>query len=384
MNLDSTDFIQDFPQGGKIYLNNASVSLMPFSSIEAMKNFLVNYSAKGPDSIDSDVFLKEKLIRIRRTISNLIHCRPEEIVFTQSTTDGVNMVATGLSFDSKSNVVIRGMAHEHHANYYPWLRLSQKLTLKSLKTDLNGFFDIKELHNLVDKNTKCVALSHALYNTGAILPVEEIGEYLEKNNVPYFIDTAQTVGCFGEYDFKKTKSNFMSFNGSKWLCGPMGTGIFYCKKESSRLLEPSSIGGESAMVYDKTNLAYKDIPDKFQTGFRNYVGFVGLEASINYMLQFGLNNIRSKIMNLSNQMREELSKISGITLFGPEDQSKRTSIVSFSIDGQDPQKIVELLEKKKIVIAVREIVDKKILRASPHFFNSEEEIQKVVDEIRKL
>jgi len=384
MNLDSTDFMQDFPQDGKIYLNNASVSLMPFLSIEAMKNFLVNYSAKGPDSIDSDVFLKEKLIRIRRTISNLIHCRPEEIVFTQSTTDGVNMVATGLSFDSKSNVVIRGMAHEHHANYYPWLRLSQKLSLKSLKTDLNGFFDIKELHNLVDKNTKCVALSHALYNTGAILPVEEIGEYLEKNNVPYFIDTAQTVGCFGEYDFKKTKSNFMSFNGSKWLCGPMGTGIFYCKKESSKLLEPSSIGGESAMVYDETNLVYKDIPDKFQTGFRNYVGFVGLEASINYMLQFGLNNIHSKIMKLSNQMREELSKISGITLFGPEEQSKRTGIVSFSIDGQEPQKIVELLEKKKIVIAVREIVDKKILRASPHFFNSEEEIQKVVDEIRKL
>ena len=384
MNLDSTDFMQDFPQDGKIYLNNASVSLMPFSSIEAMKNFLVNYSIKGPDSIDSDVFLKEKLIRIRRTISNLIHCRPEEIVFTQSTTDGVNMVATGLSFDSKSNVVIRGMAHEHHANYYPWLRLSQKLSLKSLKTDLNGFFDIKELHNLVDKNTKCVALSHALYNTGAILPVEEIGEYLEKNNVPYFIDTAKTVGCFGEYDFKKTKSDFMSFNGSKWLCGPMGTGIFYCKKESSKLLEPTSIGGESAMVYDETNLAYKDIPDKFQTGFRNYVGFVGLEASINYMLQFGLDNIRSKIMKLSNQMREELSKISGITLFGPEDESKRTSIVSFSIDGQEPQKIVELLEKKKIVIAVREIVDKKILRASPHFFNSEEEIQKVVDEIRKL
>ena len=384
MNLDSTDFMQDFPQDGKIYLNNASVSLMPFLSIEAMKNFLVNYSIKGPDSINSDIFLKEKLIRIRRTISNLIHCRPEEIVFTQSTTDGVNMVATGLSFDSKSNVVIRGMAHEHHANYYPWLRLSQKLSLKSLKTDLNGFFDIKELHNLVDKNTKCVALSHALYNTGAILPVEEIGEYLEKNNVPYFIDTAQTVGCFGEYDFKKTKSNFMSFNGSKWLCGPMGTGIFYCKKESSKLLEPSSIGGESAMVYDETNLVYKDIPDKFQTGFRNYVGFVGLEASINYMLQFGLNNIHSKIMKLSNQMREELSKISGITLFGPEDQSKRTSIVSFSIDGQEPQKIVELLEKKKIVIAVREIVDKKILRASPHFFNSEEEIQKVVDEIRKL
>jgi len=384
MNLDSVDFSNELHQDGKIYLNNASVSLIPSVSIEAMKEFLINYNSKGPDSIESEVFLKEKLLGIRKTIADLIRCKPEEIVFTQSTTDGVNMVSNGLSFDSNSNIVIRGMHHEHHANLFPWLFLSKKISLRSLKIDQNGFFDIKELHNLVDKNTKCVVLSHALYNTGAILPVEEIGEYLEKNNVPYFIDTAQTVGCFGEYDFRKTKSDFMSFNGSKWLCGPMGTGIFYCKKESSSLLEPNSIGGESAMLYDDTKLAFKDIPDKFQTGFRNYVGFVGLEASIVYLQKFGLNEIRKKIIKLSNQMREDLTKISGITLYGPEEQEKRTSIVSFSLDNHEPQKVCELLEKKKIVLSVREIFDKKILRASPHFFNSEEDIQKVVEEIRKL
>jgi cysteine desulfurase/selenocysteine lyase len=384
MNLDSANFSKDLPQDGKIYLNNASVSIMPFSSINAMKNFLISYCAKGPDSLDSDIFLKETLIRIRKSIANLIHCKPEEIVFTQSTTDGINIVANGLSINSDSNVIIRGMEHEHHANYYPWLNLSQKLSLRSLKIDQNGFFEIKELQNLVDKNTKCIALSHALYNTGAVLPVEEIGEYLKKNNVPFFIDTAQTVGCFGEYDFKKTKSNFMSFNGSKWLCGPMGTGIFYCNKESSNLLKPVTIGGESAMVYDKTKLAYKDVPDKFQTGFRNYVGFVGLEESINYLLQFGLTNIRKKIINLSNLMRDELAKISGITLYGPEEPSKRTSIVSFSIDGQVPQRVIEHLEAKRIILAVREILDKKILRASPHFFNTEEEILRVVEEIKKL
>ncbi len=384
MNLDSVDFSKELHQDGKIYLNNASVSLMPSVSIEAMKDFLINYNSIGPDSIESEVFLKEKLFGIRKTIANLILCKPEEIIFTQSTTDGVNMVANGLSFDSNSNIVIRGMHHEHHANFYPWLNLSKKISLRSLKIDQNGFFDIKELHNLVDKNTKCVVLSHALYNTGAILPVEEIGEYLEKNNVPYFIDTAQTVGCFGEYDFRKTKSDFMSFNGSKWLCGPMGTGIFYCKKESSSLLEPNSIGGESAMVYDDTKLAFKDIPDKFQTGFRNYVGFVGLGASIIYLQKFGLNEIRKKIIKLSNQMREDLTKISGITLYGPAEPEKRTSIVSFSLDNYEPQKVCELLEKKKIILSVREIFDKKILRASPHFFNSEEDIQKVIEEIRKL
>jgi len=384
MSLDSTDFSKELPQNGKIYLNNASVSRMPYSSIKEMSEFLIKYSSIGPDSIESEQFLKERLMQIRKKIANLIHCKPEEIVFTQSTTDGVNMVASGLSLDSKSNIVIRGKGHEHHANYYPWLSLGKKISIKSLKTNQNGFFDLKELHNFVNSDTKCVVLSHALYNTGAVLPVEEVGEYLEKNNVSFFLDTAQTVGCFGEYDFKKTKSDFMSFNGSKWLCGPMGTGIFYCKKESSKLLEPNTVGGESAMIYDDAKLAYKDIPDKFQTGFRNYVGFVGLEASIDFMLQFGLDNIRKKIMKLSNLMRTELSKISGISLYGPEDETERTSIVSFTIDGHDPQQVVEKLERKKIILAVREILDKKIVRASPHFFNSEAEIQKGVDEIRKL
>jgi cysteine desulfurase/selenocysteine lyase len=164
----------------------------------------------------------------------------------------------------------------------------------------------------------------------------------------------------------------------------LGTGIFYCNKEFSNLLEPITIGGESAMIYDNTKLAYKDIPDKFQTGFRNYVGFVGLEESINYLLQFGLDNIRKKIINLANLMRDELAKISGITLYGPVEPSKRTSIVSFSMDGKDPQRVIEYLETKKIILAVREILNKKILRASPHFFNTKEEIIKVVEELRKL
>ena len=383
MNSES-DVSQDFPTEEKIYLNNASVSLMPFSSIKAMTDFQIRYSAIGPDSLESDAFVKEKLIRIRQSVANLIKCQPEEIVLTQSTTDGVNIVANGLSVNSKSNIIVRGKTHEHHANYYPWLRLAQKLELRNLNVDENGFFDIKELYNMIDNNTKLVALSHALYNTGAILPVEEIGEYLEKNNVPYFLDTAQTVGCIGDYDFRDAKSNFMSFNGSKWLCGPMGTGIFYCKKSSSDLLEPLTIGGESAMVYDETKLAFKDMPDKFQTGFRNYVGIVGLEASISYLVRFGLENIRRKIMKLANLLRDDLSKISGITLYGPVEQERRTSIVSFSIDGYEPQTVVEKLEKQNMVLAVREIFDKKIIRAAPHLFNTEAEIQKVIDAIKRL
>ena len=383
MNIEE-DILEDFPNDGKIYLNNASVSLTPLSTIRSMTDFLVSYSAMGPDSIDSEPFVTQKLQKTRKVISEIIKCQPEEIILTQSTTDGVNAVAQGLSFSSDSNMIIRGLGHEHHANYYPWLRLSDKIKINNLEINDNGLFEISQLEDLIDEKTSLVAISHALYNTGAILPVEEIGKILEEKNIPYFLDAAQTIGCIGDFDVKSTKCNFMAFNGSKWLCGPMGTGLFYCRKDSSDLLEPMAIGGESAMIYDDSKLAFKEIPAKFQTGFRNYVGMAGLENSANYLIRYGIENIRKKIIKLANQFREEISKIPGVTIYGPESEDQRTSIVSFNLEGKDPQSVVEKLEKQKIVLAVREILDKKLIRASPHFFNSESQIQKTTDIIKKL
>jgi len=383
MNLVSKDISGDFPTTEKIYLNNASVSLMPSQSIEAMKEFLITYNSIGPDSKESEPFVTEKLQNIRKTIAKIISCQPDEVVLTQSTTDGINFVANGLSLDDNSNIIIRGMTHEHHANFYPWIKLKEKILIKNLPIDNNGFFKLDDLESFVDNNTKLVALSHALYNTGTILPVEEIGKILD-NKVPFFIDSAQTIGCIGDIDVSKIKCDFMSFNGSKWLCGPMGTGLFYCNRKSSELLEPKTIGGESGIIYDDSKLAFKELPDKFQTGFRNYVGIVGLASSVNYMLNIGMNNIRKKNQYLSNLFREELSKIPNIILYGPENQNDRTSIVSFNIKGFDSQEVVDKLEKQNIILAVREIMVEKIVRASPHFFNTESQMLEVIDAIKKL
>ena len=383
MNLVSEDISDDFPISDKIYLNNASVSLMPTQSIEAMKEFLVTYNSIGPDSKDSEQFITEKLRNVRKIISKIISCQSDEVILTQSTTDGINFVANGLSFENNSNIIIRGMSHEHHANFYPWIKLEEKISIKNLPIDSNGFFKLDDLESFLDNNTKLVALSHALYNTGSILPVEKIGKILH-DKVPFFIDGAQSIGCIEDVNVSNIQCDFMSFNGSKWLCGPMGTGLFYCNRKSSELLEPKTVGGESAMIYDDSKIAYKELPDKFQTGFRNYVGIVGLESSANYLLNFGMKNIREKNQYLSNLLREELSKIPNIILYGPEDPNDRTSIVSFNIKGLDSQEIVDKLEKQNIVLAVREIMEKKIVRASPHFFNTESQILKVIDAIKKL
>ncbi len=383
MNFD-LDTYGAFVSSNKTYLNNASSSLIPLKSIKAMTDFVIRYNESGPDSIDFGIELAERYNQLRQTVSKLIRCRPEEVILTQSTTEGINTVAGGLSFPENSNIIIRGTTHEHHSNYYPWLRLAKSVELRSVSNDINGFFEISEFEKLLDENTRLVSLSHALYNTGAIMPVEEIGKILEEKNIPYFLDAAQTVGCVGDYDFSRTKCNFMAFNGYKWLCGPMGIGIFYCRKDSADLLEPMQIGGESAMIYDNDKIAYKDIPDKFQSGFRNYPAIVGLETSVSYLLQLGLDNIRKKIIGLADLFRNEVAKIPNVTLYGPEDHKKRTSIVSFSIGKKSPQEIVEYLEKRGIILAVREISDTKIVRAAPHFFNTETDVLKTIDAIKKL
>lgn len=379
MNLDHS---QDFPYKERIYLNNASTSRMPRSSISAMSDFLVRYSELGPDSEASDSYVRERLASLRKEISELINCRPEEVVLTQSVTDGINFVANGLKFKSNSNMVIRGSTHEHPANHYPWVRVGQKIELRNLPINETGYFESDSFTKTIDKNTGLVALSHALFNTGAIIPVEDIGKILSEKNIPYFVDAAQTVGCISDVDVTKIKCNFMSFNGSKWLCGPMGMGVFFCRKDSADLIEPLQIGGESAMFHEE-KVVHKEMPARFQAGFRNWSGVAGLEASIIYLKKIGISKIREKNIKLANLLRDEISKINGSTLYGPQEQEKRTSIVSFSIQDQDSKTLVARLEKMNIILAVRDIFTKKIVRASPHFYNTESEIHSVIDAIKK-
>ncbi|AJA92051.1 cysteine desulfurase [Candidatus Nitrosopelagicus brevis] len=381
MNFDS---ISEEFQTDKTYLNNASVSVMPKTSIEAMKQFLIDYSEMGPDSPESEIFIKGLWEKTRTSIAKVVKCNPDEIIITQSVTDGINIVANGMKFENDSNIVIRGGEHEHHANYFPWLKLGGKIDVRSLPVNENGGFGNSDLKKVLDEKTKLVALSHGLYNSGLILPVKEIGKELQKENVPYFLDTAQTVGCIGEFDFADTGCDFMSFNGSKWLCGPMGTGVFYCKRESSDLLEPSNIGGETAETNENGELTYKELPDRFQAGFRNYVGLAGMESSVTFLENLGWNNIRNHIISLSNLFIDEIGKISESRVFCPEDESERTSIVSFEIEKQDPEKIVSELAQKGIIIAKREIYEKPVLRISPHIYNTKDEILNLTEELKKL
>ncbi|AIF83260.1 selenocysteine lyase [Candidatus Nitrososphaera evergladensis SR1] len=384
----SPDLRLDFPITKKtIYMNNGAVAPTPLAVVKATTDFMVKCADEGPDAQATSDYITSLLKELRTRVAHLINCEPEEVVLTQSTTEGINIVANGISWKKGDTIIARGGKHEHPANYLPWLRLSQKGTIASLKElviDENGFFDLAELEKAA-KGSRLVTMSHALYNTGAIMPLEEVGSIVAgENNALFCVDAAQTAGTI-KIDVKKIGCHFMAFPGFKWLCGPMGIGVLYCSKKAAEALEPPSIGGESAIVSDSGIIAAREMPHRLQTGFRNYPGAAGLEAALRYVLRVGIDNIRSANMKVAEALREELGRIQGVTLYGPQDAEKRTSIVTFSVP-KDPSMIVRKLEEEnRIVLAEREAGGRrKIIRAAPHFFNTEAEAATVAAQIKAL
>jgi cysteine desulfurase / selenocysteine lyase len=378
---------EDYPITKKtIYMNNGAIAPTPLSTIKAMTDFMLTCAEGGPDSPSTFDYIISLLDELRTRIAHLINCDHDEVVLVQSTTEGLNMVMNGLDWKTGDAIVVRGGRHEHYSNYLPWVALSQKkgVQLKELAmTDENGYFDLAQLEKLI-KGSHLITLSHVLYNTGAIMPVEEVGRIAQKNNLLFCVDAAQSAGTIS-VDVKKIGCHFMAFPGFKWLCGPTGIGVFYCSKKVSEILEPLEIGGESATLSEQNIIAYLDMPARFQASFRNFPGAAGLEASLRYILRIGLERIRKKNMNVASILREEIAKIPAVKMYGPDDESKRSSIVTFMPQKADSSTLVRQLAQNRIILAARDTGGgKKAVRAAPHFFNSEEEASITASHIKDL
>lgn len=378
------DIRQDFPLTKRIiYMNNGAIAPTPVAVIKAVTNYLLKCADEGPDSQGVSEYTMSLLNELRTRIAHLINCDKEEVVLTQSTTEGINLVANGLEWKKGDAIVVRGGTHEHYANYFQWLRLAKEkgVVLRDLAIDANGFFDMSDLERQAN-GAKLIAMSHVLYNSGALMPVEEVGKIAKENGALFCIDAAQSAGSV-PIDVKKIGCHFMAFPGFKWLCGPNGIGAFYCRKDVWEQVRPPSIGGESATLSGET-LAYKEMPGRMQAGFRNYPGVAGLEAAMRYVLRLGIDNIRSMNVKVANALRQEVSTIKGAELVGPDDDKLRSSIVAFTLP-KDAGFVVRKLAEQQIVLAERDIGGgRKAVRASPHFFNTEDESASVASEIRRL
>ena len=367
-----------------IYMNNGAIAPTPLSTIKAVTDFMLKCAEAGPDAPQTSEYVTSLLDELRTRVAHLINCDRDEVVLVQSTTEGLNIVANGVGWKDGDAMVVRGGRHEHYANYLPWVSLSHRkgVQLRELAIDESGYFDLGDLEKLT-KGARLITMSHALYNTGAIMPLEEVGRIAQQNNALFCVDAAQSAGTI-PIDVKKMGCDFMAFPGFKWLCGPTGIGAFYCSKKASELLSPQAIGSESATLSEQNAISYLDMPARFQAGFRNYPGAAGLEASLRYVLRIGLESVRKKNMKAAGILRDVIGKIPDVRLYGPDDENKRTSIVTFTAS-TDSSILVKKLEQNNIIFASRDIGGgKKAVRAAPHFFNSEEEAETAASYVKNL
>jgi cysteine desulfurase/selenocysteine lyase len=401
----------------KIYLNNGSVGPLPLSTIKSITDFNLRYSEQGPDSKEFNEYLDKLKIETRKRVSDLLNCSADEIIFTQSTTEGINYITNGICWKKNEKILVRNPINEHYSNYLPWIKVANDKNLKIDKFPVekeNLLLD--DLKNSVNsKKPKIVTTSHIMYNNGSVTPVEEIGKILKDNNtdILFSIDGAQSVGAIN-VDVKKINCDFISFPAFKWICGPLGIGILYVnKKVLDNEFIPIFIGSGTAKIvkkneskHNKNNFSdvkeskiidnrkkvqeeiyYYNYPEKYHATFRNYPGLAGLESSLRYILRLGISNIYKKNKRLSNLFREEIIKIKDVVIHEAKEEDYRSSMICFSFKNDNNNKVVilvERLQEKGIILAEREIGIKKIVRASPHFYNTEEEIIKTTYEIKSI
>ncbi len=385
--VEEEEIRRDFPvTRKKIYMNSGAVAPTSISTIKAVTNFLLKVSEDGPDSAATAEYMTSLLSEVRTRVAHLINCDRDEVVLTQSTTSGLNIVARGIEWNRGDPIVVRGGRHEHYANYLPWVAAAQSkgVILRNVAVDKNGEFDLGDMEKAA-RGSRLITLSHVLYNSGAIMPVAEVGRIAAENNALLCIDAAQSAGAL-PVDVKKIGCHFMAFPGFKWLCGPLGIGVLYCSKKAAEFLEPPAVASESAILSESNVVASLEMPARLQGGFRNYPGAAGLEAALRYTLRLGVDNIVRKNAQLAGQIRQELGAIPGVTFHGPEDDRRRSSIVSFSAPGgTDASTIVKKLEEREVVFAARDIGGgKKAVRVAPHFFNSEEEARTAIGYVKAM
>ncbi len=397
----------------KIYLNNGSVSPVPISTVKAITDFYLRYSEQGPDSAESNEYLENLKMETRRRVADLINCDSDEVIFTSSTTEGINFITHGISWNKNDMILLRNSKNEHFSNYLPWIKAvnDNNLQIERFPFD-NENMVLEDFTKLIESSSqsslsmsvpRIVSTSHVMYNNGSITPVETMGNIIKKKNkkILFSIDGAQSVGAI-DVDVKKIKCDFLSFPAFKWVCGPLGIGVLYVsKKVMDNEFEPIFVGAGTAQIEsnkegkktsgistaNKTNetLKYYKYPQKYHSTFRNYPALAGLESSIRYLLRIGISNIYKKNKKLSNIFREEISKIKEVVIHEAPEESLRSSIVSFSFNKNNNNRVkilVEKLQEKGIILAEREIGQKKIVRASPHFYNTENEIIKTINEIK--
>ena len=381
---------EDFPLLSKniIYLDNGATTLKPKCVIDKMVDYYSNYSANAHRG-DYDISLQvdNEYEGTRDKVKNFINAKSsKEIVFTSGTTDSLNIIANGFfkNYLSDNDEILISRA-EHASNVLPWFRLANELNVKVNYIELNDNYELTldSLKKSVSDKTKVIAIAGVTNVLGDHRPVKEIVEYAHGKNILVVIDGAQMVPHM-KVDVRYLDIDFLAFSAHK-MCGPTGVGVLYAKSEFLEKIEPINLGGGMNESFDdKDHVYYKGIPTRLEAGTPNIAGVIGLSKTIDYLNNIGMVNIKKYEVELGKYLYNRLSSIKHINIIN----KVPSSIISFNIKDIFAQDVAVYLNKYGICVRAGnhcakilkdETKVKNTVRVSLYFYNTKEEIDKLVD-----
>lgn len=397
--LDIQKIRADFPilsqkVNGKplVYFDNGATSQKPQVVIDAISTYYQEINANIHRGVHTLSQLATDAYEVSRAkIQNHINAKfLHEVLFTSGTTFGINLVANGFASILKPGDEVLVSALEHHSNIVPWQMLCEKTgaTLKVIPMNENGELIMSEYDKLLSSKTKIVTVNHISNALGTINPIKYMIDKAHEVGAAILIDGAQAVPHL-KPDVQALDCDFYTFSGHK-MCGPTGTGVLYGKEAWLNKLPPYQGGGEmiKEVTFEKTT--YADLPHKFEAGTPNIAGGIVLGTAIDYMNEIGFENIQKQELELLEYATKRLLEIDGLRIFGTSET--KTSVVSFNIDGIHPYDIGTIIDKLGIAVRTGHHCAQPIMnffgipgtiRASFSFYNTKEEIDSLVEAVKK-
>ncbi len=403
MTLDPGVIRKDFPifdrtiRGGKklVYLDSGATSQKPNSVIDAESNFYRNHNAaahRGAHQLAEEA--TDAIESAREIVAKFLGGATEEIVFTKSSTEALNLLAYSIGSASSGNrfqikagdeIVVTEM--EHHANLIPWQQLAKRTgaVLKWFEVDPSGRLDLSNITSVITDRTKVVAITHQSNVLGTVNPLTDLVKRAHEVGAILILDACQSVPHM-PVNVRELDIDFLVFSGHKTV-GPTGVGVLWGRSDLLADLPPFLFGGSMIETVTMTDATWAPAPRKFEAGVPNMAQIVGLGAALNYLSNIGMENIYKHEVALTRYTLGKLQEIDQLRIVGPTDTHLRGSAIAFTLGEIHPHDLGQYLDSAGIAVRTghhcawpltRKMGVPATTRASLYLYNDQADIDSLV------
>ena len=358
---------QEFPVvENRIFFDHAKVSPLPKRVREVVNEFVQDASSFGTANYSDWM---DKVENVRASFARLINAESSEVAFIKNTSEGISIVANGLDWKPGDNVVIPDI--EFPANVYPWWNLKRLGVETRFVHAVEGRVLFDDLVAQVDDRTRIISVSSVECNSGFRNDLNRIGGFCREKGILFCVDAIQSLGVL-PMDVKRDHIDFLAADGHKWMLSVEGLGGFYISKEALDKIHPAVVGWDSVInPLDFMNYDFTLRPDarRFEEGSFNTLSIQAFGAALSLFHEFGVDQIEQRIMSLGDRILDGLNK-RDLKVLNSVIPGERSGIISFT-GGMDLKKLSDFMAENRVLLTARD----GMIRLSPHFYNSEEEIE---------